>query len=188
MDRWMDTCIRWKEGKDRNWLNLWCYLAYHACKQKWYKRTVQQWLTLSEAGDWPLQKKMKLPYLVNLEKHSIMLCHVESMRMQRDYFKTSREFVSLWERVEGIVSTGSVLLPLSCLKGSREMSSKKVMQLKAHLKFLYPNVCIVGYKQELKSLVEKIIEIQAICYHGNVLGRITQLEDCNQEPQAVYKC
>ena len=130
MDGRMDTCIRWKEVKDRNWLNLWCYLAYHACKQKWYNRTVQQWLILSEAGDWPLQKKMKLPYLVNLEKHSIVLCHVESMRMQRDYFKTSREFVSLWERVEGIVSTGSVLLPLICLKGSREMSSKKVMQLK----------------------------------------------------------
>ena len=93
-----------------------------------------------------------------------------------------------WVPVEGIVSTGSVLLPLSCLKGSRESSSKKVIQLTAHLKFLYPNVCIVGYKQELKSLVEKIIEIQAICYHGNVLGRIAQLEDCNQEPQAVYKC
>ena len=149
---------------------------------------MQQWLILSEAGDWPLQKKMKLPYLVNLEKHSIVLCHVESMRMQRDYFKTSREFVSLWERVEGIVSTGSVLLPLSCLKGSRESSSKKVIQLTAHLKFLYPNVCIVGNKQKLKSIREEIIEIQTICYHGNVLGRITQLEDCNQEPQAVYKC
>ena len=93
-----------------------------------------------------------------------------------------------WEHVEGIGSTGSVPLPQNHLKGSREMSSKKVIQLTAHLKFLYPNVCIVGNKQKLKSLAEKITEIQAICYHGNVLGRITQLEDCNQEPQAVYKC
>ena len=95
-----------------------------------------------------MQKKMKLPYLVNLEKHSIVLFHVESMRMQQDYFKTSREFVSLWERVEGIVSTGSVLLPLSCLKGSRESSSKKVMRPVAKLKCLYTNVHSMGNKQE----------------------------------------
>ena len=93
------------------------------------------------------------------------------------------------EACESEVSLGgSRGKPWACPGGIRESSSKKVIQLTAHLKFLYPNVCIVGYKQELKSLVEKIIEIQAICYHGNVLGRITQLEDCNQEPQAVYKC
>ena len=49
-----------------------------------------------------MQKKMKLPYLVNLEKHSIVLCHVESMRMQRDYFKTSRDFISLESLLKGL--------------------------------------------------------------------------------------
>ena len=91
-----------------------------------------------------------------------------------------------WELVGGIVSTGSVLLPQSCLKGSRESTSKKVMHLTAYLKFLYPNACIMGYKQELKNLAEEIMKQSAICYRGNVLGRITQLEDCSQEPQAVY--
>jgi len=45
---------------------------------------------------------MKLPYLVNLEKHSIVLFHVESMRMQQDYFKTSRDFISLESLLKGL--------------------------------------------------------------------------------------
>ena len=49
-----------------------------------------------------MQKKMKLPYLVNLEKHSIVLFHVESLRMQQDYFKTSRDFISLESMLKGL--------------------------------------------------------------------------------------
>ena len=93
-----------------------------------------------------------------------------------------------WEHVEGIGSTGSVLLPQSCLKGSRESTSKKVMHLTAYLKFLYPNACIMGNKQEPEATTLKIRKLLPFCYHGNVVRSFTQLEHCSQEPQAVHKC
>ena len=143
---------------------------------------------MSEVEGLPLQKQEEVPIAVKAGELLYPAFPSRFSEFAKSGLENIKRIQILWNDDGGIGSTGNVLLPQSCLKGIREGTSKKVKHLEVYLKFLYPNACIMGYKQELKNLAEEIMKQSAICYRGNVLGRITQLEDCNQEPQAVYKC
>lgn len=143
---------------------------------------------MSEVEGLPLQKQEEVPIAVKAGELLYPAFPSRFSEFAKSGLENIKRIQILWNDDEGIGSTGNVLLPQSCLKGIREGTSKKVKHLEVYLKFLYPNACIMGNKQEPEATTLKIRKLLPFCYHGNVVRSFTQLEHCSQESQAVHKC